>query len=85
MCFQWSPVAFCSYSFKISFKGVQGNFFNGLIYADYSDIESELNEFLKATKKFNKYIFNLSHGIFPDFEVEKVKFVIEKVHAFSRS
>jgi len=62
--------------------GVQGNLFNGLLYADYKTLEKEIHDVLVGAKHYPKYIFNLSHGIFPDVEVEKVKFIVEKVHEF---
>ncbi len=63
-------------------KGIQGNLFNGLLYADYLTLEKELNDVLIGAQKHSHYIFNLSHGIMPDMEVDKLKFVVEKVHAF---
>jgi len=62
--------------------GVQGNLFNGLLYTDYKILEKEIHDVLVGARHYQKYIFNLSHGIFPDVEVEKVKFIVEKVHEF---
>ncbi len=64
-------------------KGVQGNLFNGLLYADYKTLEREITDVLLGAKHYKKYIFNLSHGIFPDVDVNKVKFVIDQVHQFN--
>jgi len=63
-------------------KGIQGNLFNGLLYADYPVLEKEINDVLIGAQKHDRFIFNLSHGIFPDVEVDKLKFIVEKVHAF---
>jgi len=63
-------------------KGIQGNLFNGLLYADYPTLEKEIKDVLIGAKKHDRFIFNLSHGVLPDTEVEKLKFVVEKVHAF---
>jgi len=63
-------------------KGIQGNLFNGLLYADDSTLEKEINDVLVGARKHDRYIFNLSHGVFPDVDVNKLKFIVEKVHAF---
>ena len=63
-------------------KGIQGNLFNGLLYADYETLKREVNDVLVGAQKHERYIFNLSHGVFPDVEVDKLKFIIEQVHAF---
>ena len=65
-------------------KGIQGNLYNGLLYSDDETLQRELLHVLKTSRRFKKYIFNLSHGIFPDVEVEKVKLIIEKVHSFPK-
>ncbi len=65
-------------------QGVQGNLFQGLLYAKDKVIEMEVLKILKATRRFKKYIFNLSHGIQPDVPVEKVKMIVDLVHGFKR-
>lgn len=64
-------------------KGLQGNLFNGLLYADDLTLEKEVNDVLVGARKHDRYIFNLSHGVFPDVAVEKLKLVVEQVHAFN--
>jgi len=64
-------------------KGIQGNLFNGLLYADKETLKKEINDVLVGAQKHDRYIFNLSHGVFPDIEVEKLKYVVEQVHAFN--
>ncbi len=64
--------------------GIQGNLFQGLLYADDQVLKSEVLKVLDGAKQFKKYIFNLSHGIQPDVPVEKVKLVIDVVRSYSR-
>ena len=64
-------------------KGIQGNLFNGLLYADDKTLEREINDVLIGAQKHDRFIFNLSHGVFPNVEVDKLKFIVEKVHAFN--
>jgi len=61
-------------------KGVQGNLFNGLLFADKKTIETEVTDVIKGASKHDRFIFNLSHGILPDMDVNKCKFVVECVH-----
>lgn len=63
-------------------KGIQGNLFNGLLYTDDQTLEKEINDVLVGAQKHDRYIFNLSHGVFPDVEVDKLKFIVERVHEF---
>jgi uroporphyrinogen decarboxylase len=64
-------------------KGVQGNFYNGLLYAEDNIIREEIRTLLTAARaQHPKYIFNLSHGIFPDVSVDKIKLVVNEVHKF---
>lgn len=66
-------------------KGIQGNLFNGLLYADYPELEREVHDVLAGGRKHGRHIFNLSHGVFPDVEVDKLKFIVDQVHAFDCS
>jgi len=64
-------------------KGVQGNFLNSLLYADDQTIIDETRSVLKAARaKHSKYIFNLSHGVMPDVDPQKLKLIVEEVHQF---
>ncbi len=65
-------------------RGIQGNLFNGLLYADEKTLEKEIQDVLLGAGRYKKYIFNLSHGVFADIEVAKLKFVVENVHRFQR-
>jgi len=63
-------------------KGIQGNLFNGLLYADQETLKKEIRDVLIGGQKHKKYIFNLSHGVLPDVSWEKLKFIADEVHAF---
>jgi uroporphyrinogen decarboxylase len=64
-------------------KGIQGNLFNNLLYADDKTIIAETRAILKAAKaKHRKYIFNLSHGVMPDVDPLKLKLIVDEVHQF---
>lgn len=66
-------------------KGIQGNLFSGHLYADYPRLEKEVKDVLVGGCKHRCYIFNLGSGVFPDVEVDKLKFVVEQVHAFNKT
>ncbi|MCA9398505.1 MAG: uroporphyrinogen decarboxylase [Candidatus Omnitrophica bacterium] len=63
-------------------KGIQGNLFNGLLYASDEVLKREVRDVLEGAKKHDKFIFNLSHGIFPNVNPEKLKLIVDQVHAF---
>jgi uroporphyrinogen decarboxylase len=63
-------------------KGIQGNLFNGLLYADHQTLKKEIHDVLIGAQKHERFIFNLSHGIFPDVNPEIIQFIIDEVHAF---
>lgn len=65
-------------------KGIQGNLFNGLLYADDATLEKETRDVLVGGVKHGRYIFNLSHGVFPDVKVDTLKRIVEQVHAFDK-
>ena len=64
-------------------KGIQGNLYCGLLYADDEILKKEVLRTLKAARRCRKYIFNLSHGIFPDVDVDKVRLLVDTVHSYS--
>jgi uroporphyrinogen decarboxylase len=66
-------------------KGIQGNLFNGLLYAGREVLRREVRDVLVGGTKHGRYIFNLSHGVFPDVAVDQLKFVVDEVHAFKRT
>ncbi len=62
---------------------VQGNFFNGLLYASDDIIVKETHKILTAAKaNHRRYIFNLSHGIFPDVDPLKIKLIVSILQKF---
>jgi len=63
-------------------KGLQGNLYNGLLYSDQKTLKREVNDVLIGGRKHPKYIFNLSHGVFPDTEVDTLKRIVDQVHEF---
>ncbi len=65
-------------------KGVQGNLFIGLLYAPRDLLEKEIRDVLMGGRHYQRYIFNLSHGVFPDVEVDTLKFVVDRVHGFGK-
>jgi len=63
-------------------KGVQGNLYNGLLYADEATLRREVEDVLLGGSRHQRYIFNLSHGVFPDVGVETLKRIVDQVHQF---
>ena len=63
-------------------KGIQGNFFNGLLYAKNSVVEKAVLKILNNAQAHQRFIFNLNHGVFPDVSVEKLKLIVKIVHQF---
>ncbi len=64
--------------------GVQGNLFNGLLYADRSKLKEEVLDCLLGARPYRRYIFNLSHGVFPDVDPDALKLIVDLVHGFDR-
>jgi uroporphyrinogen decarboxylase len=69
---------------EIKNKAIQGNLDPLLLYAEKNTIEKKVINFLEEIKKYRKtlYIFNLGHGLKPDMDLEKVKFLIQIVQDF---
>jgi uroporphyrinogen decarboxylase len=67
---------------EVSKKGIQGNLFNGALYADDARLSKIVADVLTGGVKHGRYIFNLSHGVFPDVDPEKLKRIVEQVHSF---
>ena len=63
-------------------KGVQGNLYNGLLYAEPEVLRREVNDVLMGGQRYSRYIFNLSHGIFPDVDPDQLKRIVDRVHEF---
>ncbi|MCX7760524.1 MAG: uroporphyrinogen decarboxylase [Hydrogenothermaceae bacterium] len=62
---------------------VQGNLDPYVLYADYSVIESQAKKILDSWGRDSGHIFNLGHGLMPDMEVDKVKFLVDTVKRLS--
>jgi len=63
-------------------KGIQGNLFNGLLYADAETLKREVDDVLIGGAKHDRFIFNLSHGVFPDVDLNKLKLIVDQVHQY---
>lgn len=59
-------------------KTLQGNLDPCVLYADENKIEAEVDKMLRAFGK-QKYICNLGHGVYPNIDAEKAKYLIECV------
>ncbi len=62
-------------------KTLQGNLDPCLLYADFATIKMETEKMLRAFGP-NRHIANLGHGLYPDTDVEKVKFFVDTVKNF---
>ncbi len=58
---------------------VQGNLDPIVLYAEKEVIEEKAVQILKKWGKDTGHIFNLGHGLMPDMEVEKVKYLVDVV------
>lgn len=63
---------------------LQGNLDPTILYAKEETIQTEAKKILESFGKGSGHIFNLGHGILPDIEVEKVKFLINFVKEESK-
>ncbi len=65
-------------------KGIQGNLFNGLLLSnDKKALKKEINDVVVGGKKHGKFIFNLSHGVFPKTDPDLVKLIVDEVHQYT--
>jgi uroporphyrinogen decarboxylase len=63
---------------------LQGNLDPVVLYSSFGSIKKEIVKILEKFGKGSGHIFNLGHGISPDVEVEKVKFLVQTVHEESK-
>lgn len=63
-------------------KGIQGNLWNELLLGEEEILGTAVIKILEESRRHERYIFNLNHGILPSTDPAKVKFVVEKVHEF---
>lgn len=62
-------------------KTLQGNLDPCVLYADKATIKKETEKMLKAFGQ-DKYIANLGHGLYPDIEADKVKYLVEVIQNY---
>ncbi|MEO2083082.1 MAG: uroporphyrinogen decarboxylase [Desulfurobacteriaceae bacterium] len=65
-------------------KSIQGNLDPVALFADERAIEEKVRKILEEGLKARGHIFNLGHGILPQTDPKKVKFLVETVHRISR-
>ena len=61
---------------------IQGNLNPLLLKEDNAVIYKELEMMISKFKDYPGYIFNLGHGITPDIDPDKIKFVTDTVREF---
>ena len=59
---------------------LQGNFFNGLLFAKDDVIKKEVHNILRQAKAYQRFIFNLSHGVLPNTDLNKLKLIVDEIH-----
>lgn len=63
---------------------LQGNLDPAVLYAKPEKIRAEVKKVIDSFGGYPGHIFNLGHGMQPDFDPENVKILIDSVHEFSR-
>ncbi len=66
-------------------KSIQGNLDPVMLFASNSKIEFKVEEIVKQGLLSKGHIFNLGHGILPQTDPEKAKFLVDAVHRISKS
>ena len=64
-------------------RGIQGNLHPSMLYADDKVLGREVMDIVGRVRMYKKFIFNLSQGLYPDVDWEKLRFVVQKVHEMS--
>ena len=62
---------------------LQGNLDPVTLYASEASIEREVRKLLGSLPNLNGYIFNLGHGMMPDMDPVKTRFLVDTVHRVS--
>lgn len=62
---------------------LQGNLDPCALYASQNDLEKMIKQMLEIFGPKN-YIANLGHGIYPDANIDNVKYFVETVHRVSK-
>ncbi|WP_251424042.1 uroporphyrinogen decarboxylase [Veillonella agrestimuris] len=63
---------------------VQGNLDPAYLLADTSVIAQEVDRILEEGVQHGKHVFNLGHGVFPEADPEKLKWLTHYIHEKSR-
>lgn len=61
---------------------IQGNLDPDILYAPHHVIKKETLRLLDSMQGNRGYIFNLGHGVLPDFSFESVKFLVDTVKCY---
>ncbi len=61
---------------------VQGNLDPYIFYADKPVIKKRITQLFESMRGVDGYIFNLGHGIMPDFSFDKVKYAVDVIKEF---
>ena len=61
---------------------MQGNLNPEVLLQSDELIKLEVNKILEKFKNFNGYIFNLGHGITPNIDPNKVKYLTDLVRSY---
>ena len=61
---------------------LQGNLNPEVLLQSDELIKLEVNKILEKFKNFNGYIFNLGHGITPNIDPNKVKYLTDLVRSY---
>ena len=66
-------------------KVVQGNLDPAFLYAPVYVLDKELDAIIEAGLRHGRHVFNLGHGVFPEADPAKLKYITEYVHEKSRA
>ncbi len=61
---------------------IQGNLDPSALFLPKEELKKRVEAILIHGRKADAHIFNLGHGVFPDTDPDKVRWVVEVVHSF---
>lgn len=67
---------------KLYDKAFQGNLEPTVLYSSKEVIREKTLSLLRSIPKKTGYVFNLGHGLAPDMEMDKVKFLVDTVKSY---
>lgn len=73
-----------SFAIQRMSKSIQGNLDPAVLFADEKIIEVKVRKILTEGAKAKGHIFNLGHGIMPQTEPERARFLVKTVHRISK-